>query len=124
MKKLIVVISIVIGLALIVGLFWWLNSEDNVEDEAVFGTVITYRDSGFSPPVLRAASGSRITLENQSSEDLQLASDPHPTHTDNTELNTDVIEPGKSSTVTVTSKGTWGYHNHLDPGHTGKIVID
>jgi plastocyanin len=124
MKKIIAVISIVIGLALVASFFWWINSEENLEDEAVFGTVITYRDSGFSPPVLRAASGSEVTIENQSSADLEFVSDPHPTHTDNPQLNTNVIGPSQSAAIIVTSKGTWSYHNHLDPGHGGKIIID
>lgn len=124
MKKLIVIVIIAVGLALIAGFFWWINSEDNLEDEAVFGTVITYRDSGFSPPVLRAASGSQITIDNQSSRELEFSSNPHPTHTGNQELNTDPISPDESTTIIVTRRGTWGYHNHLATGDSGTIIID
>lgn len=124
MKKIVAAISILVGLALIAGLFWWLTSEENVEKDAVAGSIITYRDSGFSPPVLRTTSGTRITIENKSSKDLEFASNPHPSHADNPELNTDVMAPGDSAAIVITNRGTWGYHNHLDPGHTGRIILD
>lgn len=124
MRKTVAVIAAVVGVLLVLGLFWWINREDNLEDQAVFGNTIVYRDSGFSPAVLRAPSGTRITVENESSRNLEFSSDPHPSHTDNPGLNTNVVEPGEDVTFTVTRRGTWGYHDHLHPSYRGHIIVD
>lgn len=84
---------------------------------------ITYTNSGFSPETLTVTAGTMITIKNDSSEDLQFSSDDHPTHTHNTELNETTIGPDQTETLTLTSKGTWGYHNHLDANKTGTIIV-
>ena len=55
---------------------------------------------------------------------MQFDSDPHPVHTDDTELNVGHVEPGGSMTFTVNKTGTHGYHNHLNPGDTGTIIAN
>ncbi len=86
--------------------------------------VITYSNSGFSPATLTVKGGSQVTIKNTSSETLQLDSNPHPQHTDDPELNVGVISAGGSKTFTVTTTGSHGYHNHLDPSDTGMLVVE
>lgn len=86
-------------------------------------STITYTNNGFSPATLTVKSGTTITIKNDSSSSLQFDSDPHPEHTDDPELNVGVIAPGKSATVTVTTTGSHGYHNHLNSGDTGTIIV-
>src|SRR3989344_4626732 len=78
-------------------------------------SVITYSNSGFSPSSLTVKSGDKVTIKNNSSGLVQFDSDPHPDHTDDTELNIGIIGPGNSTTITVTKTGSHGYHNHLNP---------
>ena len=87
-------------------------------------TTITYSNSGFSPAKLTVKAGDTVTVVNNSSGSLQFDSDPHPDHTDNTELNIGIIAKGKSATMTLTKKGTWGYHNHLSSTDTGTITVN
>jgi plastocyanin len=84
---------------------------------------ITYSDSGFSPSKITVKAGDTVAIKNTSSSEMQFDSDPHPVHTDDEELNAGAVEPGQSVTFTVTTKGTFGYHNHLNPSDTGTIVI-
>lgn len=84
---------------------------------------ITYSDSGFSPSTVTVKTGDTIAIKNTSSRDMQFDSDPHPAHTDNTELNVGIVAPGQSMTFKVTTTGTYGYHNHLNPTDTGTIVV-
>lgn len=84
---------------------------------------ITYSNDGFSPSTLTVKSGTRITIKNTSDHDMQFDSDPHPVHTADTELNVDMVGAGQTATFTVTKKGTFGYHNHLNPNQTGTIVV-
>jgi plastocyanin len=85
--------------------------------------IVTYTSSGFSPATTTVKSGDSVTFTNKTSEQIQVDSDPHPVHTDDTDLNVGPIGPGSSKTVTLTKKGTFGIHNHLDPGDTAKITI-
>jgi hypothetical protein len=84
---------------------------------------ITYTDSGFSSGLVVAA-GTQLTIRNNSSGTLQFQSNPHPTHDANQELNVGSIAPGGSETITLSNKGTWGYHNHLNDSHTGTIIVE
>ena len=84
---------------------------------------ITYSSHGFSPANLTVKTGATVTIKNTTSEDMQLDSDPHPVHTDDTDLNVGLVAPGQSRTFVVTKTGTFGYHNHLDPSDKGLITI-
>ena len=84
---------------------------------------ITYSDSGYSPSTITVKSGDTIAIKNTSSSEMQFDSDPHPVHTDDEELNAGPVAPGQTITFTVTTTGTYGYHNHLNPSDSGTIVI-
>jgi plastocyanin len=85
---------------------------------------ITYSDSGFSPSKTTVKSGDTVAIKNTSSSDMQFDSDPHPVHTDDEELNAGTVAPGQTVTFTVTTKGTFGFHNHLNPSDTGSITVE
>ncbi len=85
---------------------------------------ITYGDTGFSPSKITVKAGSKVEIKNTTSHNMQFDSDPHPVHTDDTDLNAGLVAAGGSMTFTVTKKGTFGYHNHLDPSETGTIIIE
>lgn len=130
MKKVVIIIVIAI-LAIAAGAFMLTrDTENNNAAETATtvttdssGAVITYTDSGFSPSSSTVSSGTTITIKNDSTKSLQFASSDHPTHTKNPELNGATIEPGQTQTITVTKKGTNGYHNHLNASDTGTIIV-
>ncbi len=144
MKKLWMVMGIVIVVAAVAGGGWVLTHKKNQKtttpttsstpssstapDSTAATTpaadsTITYSGSGFSPATITVKVGATVAIVNSSSQDMQFDSDPHPVHTDNTELNVGVVSPGQTMTFTVNKKGTWGYHNHLNSSQTGKIVV-
>lgn len=84
---------------------------------------ITYDGSSFSPSSITVKSGDTVEVKNTSSTDVQVQSNPHPTHTDDQDLNVGLISAGQTKTFTVTQKGTFGYHNHLNPSQQGGITI-
>jgi plastocyanin len=98
------------------------TANDSTSDQAAAAT-ITYSDNGFSPSTVTVKSGDTILIKNTSSNPLQFDSDPHPAHTDDPELNVGEIAPGSSGTVKVMTVGTHGYHDHLNPGQTGTIIV-
>jgi len=84
---------------------------------------ITYTEGSFSPSSLTAKVGESITILNKSNETIQFASDPHPLHSDNAELNVGAIAPGETRTFMVSKQGMWKYHNHLASTERGNIVV-
>lgn len=94
------------------------------ESDQPAAATITYDGTTFTLSTDKVASGSNITVVNSSDKELDFDSDPHPVHTDNTELNEGLITPGESKTFTVVTKGTWGFHNHLDASQRGSITVE
>ena len=85
---------------------------------------ILYTDDGFEPQSYEIKAGGTLTIVNNSAETLQFSSDPHPAHTENSELNADPLEPGESTQITLNRKGTWGVHNHENSLHKATVVVE
>ncbi len=85
---------------------------------------ITYSKDGFSPTAATVKAGSPVKVINNSDEDLQFASDPHPEHTENDELNVGVIAAGQNKTFTPATAGTFGFHNHFADEHKGTLIVE
>ena len=99
------------------------SSQPNASDNQQAAATITYSDSGFSPSPVTVKSGDTVAIKNASSQDLQFDSNPHPAHTDDEELNVGTVASGQTVTFKVTKTGTYGFHNHFNPGDTGTIVV-
>ena len=95
------------------------------QDESA--ATITFAGGSVSPATVTIKSGESITWENKGTSAVQVASNPHPTHTDNRELtsgqSTLSLEAGALETVSLTKKGTWGFHDHLNPSVKGTVVV-
>lgn len=90
----------------------------------VSGNTVTYTDTGFTPATLTVKVGTVVTFMNQSSLDMWVASDPHPTHTDLPGFDEkQAVSNGVSYTYTFQKVGTWGYHDHKNPGMKGKVEV-
>lgn len=98
------------------------SSQTDGSNPAASGMIV-FNGSQFSPASLTVKSGAAVTIKNASSNDLQMDSDPHPVHTDDTDLNVGMVSPGQSKTFIVTKTGSYGFHDHLDPSIRGEITI-
>jgi len=88
--------------------------------------------SGFSPSSVEINKGDTVVFLNKGTTDQWPASASHPTHTVYPESGGCVgskfdacgrISPGASFTFTFNQAGSWGYHDHLNPGLRGTIVV-
>ncbi len=93
-------------------------------EEAEADAVITYTDDGFIPDRITVAVGTPITIVNDSSAILDFASDSHPTHRDNSELNVGEIPSGESRDFTISEPGEWGFHDHYNAVYEGVIIVE
>lgn len=91
---------------------------------------MTITPSGVSPTPINISQGMRVLLVNDDTKSHNMASDPHPEHTDCPEINNvGLLQPGQSrETGNMNTVRTCGYHDHDDPppgGNrwTGQIVI-
>lgn len=100
------------------------ENEGEAHNDSHTATTITYTDSGFSPATLTVKSGTKVTVTNNSSRQLEFSSDDHPAHTDNPELNQNSLAPGQSQTLTPTEKGSHGIHDHNDSSKKMTLIVE
>lgn len=107
-----------------------VNSDETDQDTE---NTVTYTDSGYSPATLTIEAGETVTFQNDSASAMWTASAVHPTHgeypTDGGCLGStfdscEGTQPGESWSFQFDETGEWGYHNHLAPSDTGKIVVE
>ena len=79
---------------------------------------ITITSSGVSPKSVTVSPGSQVTFTNNDSRQHEMASDPHPVHTECPAINSvGSLSPGQSrSTGNLTVTRTCGFHDHLRDG--------
>lgn len=85
---------------------------------------VTLTSSGFQPQTLTVKAGTTVTFVNKSGGTATVNSAVHPTHTLFPFLNLGSFEDGQSLQVTFDKTGTFKYHNHLNPGQTGTVVVE
>lgn len=86
-------------------------------------TAVAIASTGFLPARATVSAGSTVTFTNADTAPHQVASIPHPVHTNHPDLNGGVLQPGGTFSVTFSVPGAYGYHDHLNPGLTGTVVV-
>ncbi len=119
-----------------------VNNPDETSQTSITensGNAIEITSSGFSPETLTIARGETVTWINRDSEKHWPASAIHPTHkvypgSDIEKCGTSEenvifdscrgLASGESWSFTFNEIGSWGYHDHLDVGLRGKIIVE
>lgn len=127
MKKEYLFIALVVLVAL--AAFVFLNKNKNSAgtnppsaDKASGENTVAYTDSGFVPDNLTVTTGTTVTFIDQSNNTMWVGSDPHPVHTDYSAF--DQLKTGESYSFTFPKSGTYNYHNHMFPSHTGVVIVE
>lgn len=89
---------------------------------------ISILGSGVTPNVVRIEVGQQVRFTNNGSRNIELHSDPHPTHQACPPLNEmGMIAPGQSrNSGTFTVRGTCSFHDHNDPDNMafrGQVLV-
>ena len=93
------------------------------------GATITIGANGtVSPAQVTINVGQSVTFVNSHTSQHQIASDPHPAHTNCPSINALQTLPAAATRLTnaFTTAGTCGFHDHLEPSNTalqGTITI-
>jgi plastocyanin len=93
----------------------------------VSAATITITASGVSPSSVTIASGNRVTFVNNDTVVHEMASDPHPIHTDCPGLNIGQLGPGATrDSANLTTRRTCGFHDHINPDNAslkGSVTV-
>lgn len=86
---------------------------------------VSYTSSGFSPTTVTIKKGATVKFINKSGNKMDVASNPHPTHTDYSGFDQwKSASKGKDEySFTFEKVGTWGYHNHAKASDGGTVVV-
>lgn len=84
---------------------------------------ITLQADGFFPATVTIKAGTKVIWTNNSGTTGDVNSDPHPIHTDYPPLNLGTFANNSSVSLVFDKPGTYGYHNHLNPGQRGTIIV-
>ncbi len=128
MNKRLIVGIVVIVLAILGGVYYFFNNKSAPNTSAPLATAsaqntITLTQNGFSPSTLTIKVGTTVTWINKSGTQATVNSNPHPIHTDYPPLNLGSFSNGAILSLIFNKAGTYGYHNHLNPGQTGTIIV-
>lgn len=94
------------------------------QQPAASAKIIEITSSGFSPSTLTINSGEAVTFVNKDTRQHWPASNPHPVHTGYSGFDAKHgLNQGESYSFTFTRKGTFGFHDHLNPGNGGTIAV-
>jgi plastocyanin len=87
----------------------------------------TITASGVAPKEFTVSPGTRVLFVNNDTRSHDMASDPHPEHSDCPELNRGALSPGQSrESLNLIAVRTCGFHDHDNPENTslkGRIII-
>lgn len=101
--------------------------------------IVIYTDSGYAANTITIKKGETVTWKNNSKFSMWTASAVHPTHkaypgTNIALCGTNTLvaifdackgyDSGDSWSFKFDSVGTWGYHNHSNSSHWGKVVVE
>jgi hypothetical protein len=92
------------------------------------GATIVISASGVTPKTVTISVGETVNVLNNDNRPREIASNPHPRHTDCPPINAlDILSPGQSrNTGNFTIARTCGFHDHGDPDNPafqGSITI-
>lgn len=97
--------------------------------------IIRYSASGYQPAMVTIRQGETVRWINDDTEETWPAAAVHPTHSMYPEKSESDclgssfdacrgLAQGESWDFTFTAKGTWRFHDHLNPSKTGSIIVE
>ncbi len=84
---------------------------------------VSIMNSKFDPAEVTVNAGDTVVWTNKEVNSHQIASDPHPTHILLPDLESGILATNQTYSFKFTEKGTFTYHDHLNPAITGTIIV-
>lgn len=101
-----------------------LLAPEATKKKDVSATVI-YTDKGFNPQEIVIKQGDTVLFVNESSNKMWVASNPHPSHTILSTFDQfGLAGIGETYQYTFEETGEWVYHDHVNAGLEGTIIVE
>ncbi len=135
-KKTIIIVFGIIGTAIIItAIIWFARSSgkkffSGTQNQSVNiaalqpQAVISLSLNGFEPKEVHLKVGGRVQWKNESGKIASVNSNPHPTNNAYRPLNLGQFSNGSTLQLVFTKKGTYGYHNYLNPSQQGTVIVE
>ncbi len=86
---------------------------------------VRYTNEGFQPAKLTVSVGTMVEFINQSDNDMWVASNVHPEHLILPTFDQfKGVKKGESYMYTFEKKGSWQYHDHINPALGGVVTVE
>lgn len=99
----------------------------NSNSSARAANEVSVKKSAFVPKYLTVSAGQKVTWSNDDSIVHYVAPDDHPAHDRYSGVWDDDgagrVSPGETYSITISTPGTYTYHDHLNPTITGTLVV-
>jgi plastocyanin len=95
-----------------------------IEETAVATDTISITNGGLSNQIISVDSPAKVTFVNEDNKAHQIASDPHPTHSDLPNLNSGILYRGESFSLVIVVAGEYKFHLEDNPSVGGKIIVN
>ncbi len=85
---------------------------------------VRYTNTGYEPPLLEIPLGTMVQFINESDDEMWVASNEHPAHTDLPTFDQFGLSPkGSTYIYTFDEAGAWAYHDHINPEREGTVQV-
>lgn len=85
---------------------------------------ITIKDDGFVPQTITVKAGTPVTWTSHDDEyNHNIMSDPHPDHSGEPSLKSDVLKDDDVYTYMFEKPGTYNYHDEIHPELNGTVIV-
>lgn len=99
--------------------------QQQVSSDSMGMETVRYTNNGFQPAKLTVPVGTMVEFINQSDKEMWVASNVHPDHEILPTFDQfKGVGKGQSYMYIFDKKGTWGYHDHLNPAFEGTITVE
>lgn len=134
MKKVLIIILILLTLFISFGLIYKFGINKNSSTEKVNLNPsakitpskinnITLTKNGFEPNEITVNVGTEVVWVNESGQLATVDSNPHPIHTDHSELNLGEFGNGEKINIIFRQPGVYKFHNHYNSEQGGTIIV-
>lgn len=115
----------VLGLALPAIILLKSSHNSTTSSDTVPAASVSITDQGFTPVTLTVKKGTKVTWTNNGNKPRQVASNPHPDHTELKGLDSKgPIGPESTYSYTFDKPGEYNYHDHFNPTVSGTVVVE
>jgi plastocyanin len=124
-KLLLVLLAVILAGLLVLVTANHNNNKNGPSKSSTATAFIRITEDGFQSSSLKIKAGTAVVWTNDDTEPHRIASNPYPTHKDLPSLDSKSnIDTNGTYRYTFKQKGTFGYHDELNPEINGTIIVE